>query len=159
MALMLDYTTIITSSSNPKQIPGDMTWISLSIAMAPWRALSLRSKTTKLWLPDCGSTAVVFVGGQRYGCVWKWLVPHCTQWFCWSLSLLNGCNWEYTLFSDKPLCRGSVFSPSSILGSYSRRLLPNSNSHVRSKVLKVDPKSLTHKSTNIWWLKCCKAFA
>ena len=20
------------------------------------------------------------------GCVWKWLVPHCTQWFCWSLS-------------------------------------------------------------------------
>ena len=24
------------------------------------------------------------------GFVWKWLVPHCTQWFCWSLSLLNG---------------------------------------------------------------------
>ena len=22
-----------------------------------------------------------------FGCVWKWLVPHCTQWFCWSLSL------------------------------------------------------------------------
>ena len=21
------------------------------------------------------------------GCVWKWLVPHCTQWFCWSWSL------------------------------------------------------------------------
>ena len=38
------------------------------------------------------------------GCVWKWLVPHCTQWFCWSLSL-----WKMaislgrlTLFSDKP---------------------------------------------------------
>ena len=30
-------------------------------------------------------------------------VPHCTQWFCWSLSLLNGYNWEYTLFSDKPI--------------------------------------------------------
>ena len=29
-------------------------------------------------------------------------VPHCTQWFCWSLSLLNGYNWGYTLFSDKP---------------------------------------------------------
>ena len=29
-------------------------------------------------------------------------VPHCTQWFCWSWSLLNGYNWEYTLFSDKP---------------------------------------------------------
>ena len=27
-----------------------------------------------------------------------------TQWFCWSLSLLNGYNWEYTLFSDKPKC-------------------------------------------------------
>ena len=25
-----------------------------------------------------------------YGFVWKWLVPHWTQWFCWSLSLLNG---------------------------------------------------------------------
>ena len=24
------------------------------------------------------------------GFVWKWLVPHCTQWFSWSLSLLNG---------------------------------------------------------------------
>ena len=24
------------------------------------------------------------------GCVWKCCVPHCTQWFCWSLSLLNG---------------------------------------------------------------------
>ena len=22
-----------------------------------------------------------------YGCVWKCCVPHCTQWFCWSLSL------------------------------------------------------------------------
>ena len=29
-------------------------------------------------------------------------VPHCTQWFSWSLSLLNGYNWGYTLFSDKP---------------------------------------------------------
>ena len=26
-----------------------------------------------------------------------------TQWFCWSLSLLNGYNWGYTLFSDKPI--------------------------------------------------------
>ena len=25
-----------------------------------------------------------------------------TQWFCWSLSLLNGYNWGYTPFSDKP---------------------------------------------------------
>ena len=26
-----------------------------------------------------------------------------TQWFCWSLSLLNGYNWEYTSFSDIPM--------------------------------------------------------
>ena len=38
-----------------------------------------------------------------YGCVWKCCVPHCTQWFCWSLSLLNGYNWGHTLFSDKPI--------------------------------------------------------
>ena len=23
---------------------------------------------------------------EANGCVWKWLVPHCTQWFSWSLS-------------------------------------------------------------------------
>jgi hypothetical protein len=26
-----------------------------------------------------------------------------TQWFCWSLSLLNGYNWGYTPFSDIPM--------------------------------------------------------
>ena len=29
-----------------------------------------------------------------------------TQWFCWSLSLLNGYNWGYTPFSDIPICWG-----------------------------------------------------
>ena len=48
---------------------------------------------------------------RRCGFVWKWLVPHCTQWFCWSLSLLNGYNWEYTLFSDKPMWK----SPASMV--------------------------------------------
>ena len=40
-----------------------------------------------------------------YGCVWKCCVPHCTQWFCWSLSL-----WKmaislgiYPTFSDIPM--------------------------------------------------------
>ena len=28
-------------------------------------------------------------GWMAPGCVWKCCVPHCTQWFCWSLSLLN----------------------------------------------------------------------
>ena len=31
-------------------------------------------------------------------------VPHCTQWFCWSLPLLNGYNWGYTPVSDIPKC-------------------------------------------------------
>ena len=37
---------------------------------------------------------------------WKWvclkIVYPYTQWFCWSLSLLNGYNWGYTPFSDIP---------------------------------------------------------
>ena len=37
-----------------------------------------------------GSTAVGIVLICSKGCVWKCCVPHCTQWFCWSLSLLNG---------------------------------------------------------------------
>ena len=65
---------------------------------------------------------------QSFGCVWKCCVPLFTQWFCWSLSLLNGYFignnriqknlWKigiigiiamiipygkYTLFSDKPI--------------------------------------------------------
>ena len=35
--------------------------------------------------------------------VWKCCVPHCTQWFGWSLSLLNGYHWGYTPFSDIPI--------------------------------------------------------
>ena len=30
---------------------------------------------------------------ESHGCVWKCCVPHCTQWFCWSLSRF----WEYTI--------------------------------------------------------------
>ena len=35
-----------------------------------------------------------------YGCVWKCCVPHCTQWFCWSLSLwkMASYHWEYTQY-------------------------------------------------------------
>ena len=41
-----------------------------------------------------------------YGCVWKCCVPHCTQWFCWSLSRFEMAIslGIYTLFSDKPIC-------------------------------------------------------
>ena len=40
--------------------------------------------------------------GRPNGFVWKCRVPLFTQWFCWSLSLLNGYNWGYTSFSDIP---------------------------------------------------------
>ena len=43
-----------------------------------------------------------------HGCVWKLLVPHCTQWFCWSLSL-----WKmaislgiYTIFRQTHIVNG-----------------------------------------------------
>ena len=56
-----------------------------------------------LLVAGCGEVAGGFnVWNYLSGCVWKWLVPHCTQWFCWSLSLLNG-YWEYSLFSDNYL--------------------------------------------------------
>ena len=48
-----------------------------------------------------------------HGCVWKCCVPLFTQWFCWSLSLLNGYNWEYTPFSDIPTCLHFVMKSSS----------------------------------------------
>ena len=48
---------------------------------------------------------VVWTPFRTYGFVWKCCVPHCTQWFCWSLSL-----WKmaislgiYPTFSDKPI--------------------------------------------------------
>ena len=62
-------------------------------------------------LESC-ETVVIF--DWLHGCVWKCCVPHCTQWFCWSLSLLNGYNWEYTLFSDKPTW-WSVFVAGAVL--------------------------------------------
>ena len=51
-----------------------------------------------------GSDLIKNTRAAWHGCVWKCCVPHCTQWFCWSLSLLNGYfigNINPT-FSDKP---------------------------------------------------------
>ena len=50
-----------------------------------------KSRWSEAWLklPCCN-----MVTPTPYGCVWKCCVPHCTQWFCWSLShiipFLNG---------------------------------------------------------------------
>ena len=43
------------------------------------------------------------------GCVWKCCEPHWTQWLMIIIPFLNGYNWEYTLFSDKPQSWSSVF--------------------------------------------------
>ena len=40
--------------------------------------------------------------GKSIGVCLKIMYPY-TQWFCWSLSLLNGYNWGYTPFSDIPI--------------------------------------------------------
>ena len=68
---------------------------------------------------------LVKISTPSSGCVWKCCVPHCTQWFVWSLSLLNGYNWEYTLFSDKPISR---------LWSWTSELMTLSGPHISSKL-------------------------
>ena len=47
----------------------------LRIMMVSWRPTTSSCKPQLLCPVD------------TYGCVWKCCVPHCTQWFCWSLSL------------------------------------------------------------------------
>ena len=51
----------------------------------------------------CGCAFVCKMSRDRFiwGCL-KIVYPY-TQWFCWSLSLLNGYNWGYTPFSDTPI--------------------------------------------------------
>ena len=48
--------------------------------------------------------------------LWMWvclkIVYPYTQWFCWSLSLLNGYNWGYTSFSDIPMWHNVTRCPS-----------------------------------------------
>ena len=51
------------------------------------------------------------------GCVWKCCVPHCTQWFCWSLSLYIPIkwlfHWEYTQhFQTNPTGVDRTWTPS-----------------------------------------------
>ena len=79
---------------DPKQFDGK------SHAVRCSRTIPKNLRYLEIMIPD-RSVSVV----HSYGCVWKWLVPHCTQWFCWSLSL-----WKiaislgiYPKFSDKPI--------------------------------------------------------
>ena len=41
---------------------------------------------------------------ETVGCVWKWAVPLNPMVLLIIIPFLNGYNWEYTLFSDKPSC-------------------------------------------------------
>ena len=88
-------------------------WTVLERSWAP--ASAWRPKGSQGWV--AGHLFTIFVRRwdvSRFEPVWKWKIYHMgvsenrlnpyTQWFCWSLSLLNGYNWEYTLFSDKPTC-------------------------------------------------------
>ena len=50
------------------------------------------------------------INSNADGFVWKCRVPRQTQWFCWSLSLLNGYNWGYTPFSDIPKLRDKLLA-------------------------------------------------
>ena len=45
------------------------------------------------WGPS-SSTCYSSVDPMIWVCLKMDNVPHCTQWFCWSLSLLNGYNWD-----------------------------------------------------------------
>ena len=50
---------------------------------------------------------------------WIWvclkIVYPYTQWFCWSLSLLNGYNWGYTPFSDIPISMNIIYHDTTIM--------------------------------------------
>ena len=63
-----------------------------SCGAAPWSP-TIRSARCSLWcqMETCG---------LKWVCL-KIVYPY-TQWFSWSLSLLNGYNWGYTPFSDIP---------------------------------------------------------
>ena len=77
-------------------------------------ALSERTWISPLWFASFWKRDWVFLGflraspshhGFQYWIIWVCLkiVYNYTQWFCWSLSLLNGYNWGYTPFSDIPI--------------------------------------------------------
>ena len=86
--------------------PGGLATTAARILAAMWNLWSWGITPVPLsWLPQkswgpmfasCHLKACFFesqcsatLWPQSWGCVWKCCVPHCTQWFCWSLSL-NG---------------------------------------------------------------------
>ena len=67
-----------------------------------------RSRTERIvWFQSSGESAEMGFSPKKnasadVGLSENRLNPY-TQWFCWSLSLLNGYNWGYTPFSDIPM--------------------------------------------------------
>ena len=64
-----------------------------------WCRSTVRSSACSLVHQLRGEIAGAIPKSQQFlhGCVWKCCVPHCTQWFCWSLSLwkMASYHWEY----------------------------------------------------------------
>ena len=77
------YYILIQSPLNPHWIRLTPHWIPL---LSPLDRQNVRIKSRDKWKKNTRTSNIPI----KYGCVWKWLVPHYPQWFCWSLSLLNG---------------------------------------------------------------------
>ena len=99
------------------------------------------------------SFQVPFQGYTPFGCVWKWLVPHCTQWFCWSLSLwkMASYHWEYTQhFQTHPFDLYSVHNhdhrhPRGVLGVPSLRPSKDPAAFLRQKGHQKKSQTVTKK--------------
>ena len=98
----------------------------------PWNSLKMRyilddSRVDFRGLPHCWTSP--------FGCVWKCRVPHCTQWFCWSLSLLNGYfigNINPT-FSDKPIFQGSLKLLGMLAAPFGRMMVSKHRTELQKK--------------------------
>ena len=55
-------------------------WLNSWLSIIQWTII-------KHWLTSFWGAYGIPWHTHLYGCVWKCCVPHCTQWFCWSLSL------------------------------------------------------------------------
>ena len=89
-------------------------WISPTkkAAKFPRRSKSLRKSSEKVRHLEAVESALEQAinesakpeagNGMHLGLSENVVYPY-TQWFCWSLSLLNGYNWGYTPFSDIPI--------------------------------------------------------
>ena len=95
-------------------------------------------------------------------CLKMWLVPHCTQWFCWSLSLKKLLfHWGYSPFSDIPmweLMKPTIFSPfdggtchGDVIGVLFNQHDDSCGSMLPNKKRWDQPSVWTPDHNGIWW--------